>query len=64
MLGPALRQLTEGDRHILTLRFYRGLSQREIGAETGLSQMQVSRTLARLLLDLRQAIEGQAVGVA
>jgi RNA polymerase sigma-B factor len=64
ILAPALRRLTDDDRHILSLRFYRGLSQREIGAETGLSQMQVSRTLARLLVDLRQAIEGEALGVA
>jgi RNA polymerase sigma-B factor len=62
VLAPALSRLAEDDRHILDLRFYRGLSQREIGAETGLTQMQVSRALARLLLDLRKAMEGDVIG--
>jgi RNA polymerase sigma-B factor len=64
MLAPALSRLTDHDRRILTLRFYRGLSQREIGAKVGLSQMQISRILSRLLFELRGALEGGVVGSA
>src|SRR4051794_2334068 len=43
MLSPALRQLAERDRRILSMRFYEGLTQREIAARIGVTQMQVSR---------------------
>jgi RNA polymerase sigma-B factor len=40
------------------LRFFRGLTQREIAAELGISQMHVSRMLARTLERLRAQIAG------
>lgn len=46
---PALRSLCDDDRHLLELRFGEELTQREIGAELGISQMQVSRRLAAVL---------------
>ena len=49
MLSPALRQLGERDRLILSMRFYEGLTQREIAARIGVTQMQVSRLLTRIL---------------
>ncbi|MGW6858400.1 SigB/SigF/SigG family RNA polymerase sigma factor [Streptomyces xanthophaeus] len=52
-LGPLLRQLPGRDRTILYLRFGQELTQAEIGAELGISQMQVSRILARILKRLR-----------
>jgi RNA polymerase sigma-B factor len=53
VLGPALRRLKDRDRRIVYLRFFEQKSQREIGEEIGVTQMQVSRLLARILRDLR-----------
>ncbi|WP_443333535.1 SigB/SigF/SigG family RNA polymerase sigma factor [Streptomyces sp. CB00455] len=52
-LGPLLKELPERDRTILYLRFGREMTQADIGAELGLSQMQVSRILTRVLTALR-----------
>ena len=57
MLGPALEGLSNRDRRIVYLRFFEGLTQREIGTELGVTQMQVSRLLARIMRDLREQIE-------
>lgn len=53
LLAPALRRLSARDRRVLHLRFVEDRSQREIGDEMGVSQMQVSRWLARILAELR-----------
>ena len=53
MLQPVLEELGERERRILELRFVEGWTQSEIGEEIGLSQMQVSRVLRRILDDLR-----------
>lgn len=55
-LRPALQELSERDRQILLLRFVRGWTQEQIGQEIGVSQMQVSRLLTRILSDLRVSI--------
>ncbi|MFE5520721.1 SigB/SigF/SigG family RNA polymerase sigma factor [Streptomyces virginiae] len=52
-LAPLLEQLEERDRLILQLRFGQDKTQAEIGAELGISQMQVSRLLSRTLTRLR-----------
>ncbi|MFF4262696.1 SigB/SigF/SigG family RNA polymerase sigma factor [Streptomyces virginiae] len=52
-LAPLLEQLDERDRRILRLRFGEDRTQAEIGAELGISQMQVSRLLSRTLARLR-----------
>ncbi|MET9692302.1 SigB/SigF/SigG family RNA polymerase sigma factor [Streptomyces sp. NPDC006514] len=52
-LAPLLEQLDERDRTILRLRFGEDRTQAEIGAELGISQMQVSRLLSRTLARLR-----------
>jgi RNA polymerase sigma-B factor len=49
----ALAGLGAREKRILLLRFFRGLSQREIAAELGVSQMHVSRLLARTLDRIR-----------
>ena len=51
---PAIRTLEERDRRVLHLRFVREMSQSEIAAQIGVSQMQVSRILARSLGQLRE----------
>ncbi len=53
MLTPLLRRLSLRDRLVLRLRFADGLTQREVGERIGVSQMQVSRILTRLLAWLR-----------
>jgi RNA polymerase sigma-B factor len=51
-IAGVLRRCPERDRTILGLRLVEDLSQREIGERVGLSQMQVSRELGRLLTTL------------
>lgn len=59
----ALGTLPERTRRILALRFYGELSQAEIAAEVGLSQMHVSRLLAQAYGTLRAALlEDRPVG--
>jgi RNA polymerase sigma-B factor len=53
-LAPAVRQLKERDRRILLLRFFHGWTQAEIASDIGVTQMQVSRLLSRILSDLRR----------
>lgn len=52
-LGPALAALAPREQQILVLRFYGGLTQSQIAARIGVSQMHVSRLLARALVHLR-----------
>lgn len=53
VLGPLVRRLGERERRILELRFAHDLTQREIATVLGMSQMHVSRLLARTLAQLR-----------
>jgi RNA polymerase sigma-B factor len=52
-LSPLLARLPERQQRILNLRFVAGCSQTEIASMVGVSQMQVSRLLARSLAQLR-----------
>lgn len=52
-LTPMIRRLSERDRRIIFLRFFEDMTQEEIGADIGVTQMQVSRLLARILEQLR-----------
>jgi RNA polymerase sigma-B factor len=56
MLAPVVRELSDRDRQILAMRFYEGLTQREIAARIGVTQMQVSRLLTRILAQLRSSV--------
>jgi RNA polymerase sigma-B factor len=53
-IAPALRQLPARQREILRLRFDEDLTQSEIAARIGISQMHVSRLLRRALDQLRE----------
>lgn len=55
-LRAALDELPERERTIVLLRFFGDMSQTQIGAEVGLSQMHVSRLLSRTLATLRDRI--------
>lgn len=54
---PHLDALPDRERRILVLRFFGGLTQSQIAERVGLSQMHVSRILARTLADLRRGLE-------
>jgi RNA polymerase sigma-B factor len=55
-LKPLLAGLPERERRILLLRFFAGMTQSQIAVEVGISQMHVSRLLARTLVRLRQGL--------
>lgn len=55
-LRPLLERLPARERTILRLRFAKGMSQSQIAAEVGVSQMHVSRLLARSLATLRESL--------
>jgi len=52
-LSPLIASLPAREQTILHLRFFEGLTQSEIAARLGISQMHVSRLLARSLAQLR-----------
>ena len=54
----ALSELTADDREVVRLRFVERLTQAEIGARLGISQMQVSRILTRSLSRVRSHLTG------
>ncbi|MFF5636872.1 SigB/SigF/SigG family RNA polymerase sigma factor [Streptomyces sp. NPDC012825] len=60
-LRPLLDRLDARDRHILELRFGEELTQAEIGRRIGLSQMQVSRLLTRILGELKNGLDDDSV---
>ncbi len=53
-LSPLLEKLPPRQQNIIHLRFFEGLTQSEIATRLGISQMHVSRLLARSLAQLRQ----------
>ncbi|WP_030252555.1 RNA polymerase sigma factor SigF [Streptomyces violens] len=55
-LAPLLNELGERDRRIVEMRFVREMTQSQIGAELGVSQMHVSRLLTRILERLRKGM--------
>ena len=57
VLAPILARLSAREKLIVELRFFRGCTQSEIGKEIGVTQMQVSRLLSRLLERLRKEFD-------
>jgi RNA polymerase sigma-B factor len=55
-LRPLLKSLSARHKRILVLRYFRGLSQSEIAAEVGISQMHVSRLLQHIVAVLRTGL--------
>jgi RNA polymerase sigma-B factor len=58
-VGPLLSQLPARERRMLYLRFYKGLTQSEIAQQLGISQMHVSRLLAKTLNTLRSGLQDE-----
>ena len=59
-LAKGLERLSRRDRRIVDLRFFRGWTQQQIGDDIGVTQMQVSRLLNRILSDLRSVLDDAA----
>src|SRR5918999_482294 len=59
VLEPGFRVLDERERKILHLRFFRGLTQSQIAAQVGISQMHVSRLIRRSLEKIREEIAAE-----
>ena len=55
-LRPLLAALPDRERQIILLRFFHNRSQTQIAEELGISQMHVSRLLARTLTQLRERL--------
>ena len=53
LLANGMRILAEREQTIMRLRFFDGLTQREIAEKVGISQMHVSRLIRRSLDDMR-----------
>lgn len=56
LLSEAFKALSDRDRRIIALRFFEGRTQSQIAQDLGVSQMQVSRLLVRILRDLRRQL--------
>lgn len=56
-LRPLLAALPERERTVLTLRFFESMTQTQIAERVGVSQMHVSRLLAKALARLREQLE-------
>lgn len=61
-LRPLIEQLPERERRILTLRFFRDMTQTQIAERVGISQMHVSRLLAKTLEQLRHGLLAEPKG--
>jgi RNA polymerase sigma-B factor len=57
-VAQALARLSPRERYIVRLRFVAEMTQSEIAARVGLSQMQISRLLRRSLQEMRELAEG------
>ena len=57
LVVAGLQALDERERRIVELRFFDGLTQSEIAARVGISQMHVSRLLRRALHVMRGRLE-------
>ena len=55
-LKPLLEQLPPREKKILLLRFFGNMTQSQIATELGISQMHVSRLLAKTLAQLRDGL--------
>jgi RNA polymerase sigma-B factor len=64
LLEQALAQLTERERLIVRLRFVEDLTQGEMGERIGVTQMQVSRLLKKVLEKLRVLLAGDDFAAA
>ena len=61
-LRQAMQELAAPDRELLYRRYFCEETQVQLGKRLGMSQMQVSRRLARVLVDLQRRLETTTSG--
>lgn len=59
MLKAALNELTEQERQIVLMKYYWGISSKEIGAKMGLKANTVDKKAQRALKKVRTGLEGR-----
>lgn len=60
VLSPVVRELSDRDRDIVELRFFHEWTQERIAQDLGITQMQVSRLIARIMSSLHEDITNTA----
>jgi RNA polymerase sigma-B factor len=60
VLAPLMQRLAPREQLIVHLRFFQGMTQSEIATHLGISQMHVSRLLAKSVAHLRAAADDEA----
>ncbi len=58
LLRTAIESLSERDRKIIVLRYFRDLTQSEVAEKIGVSQVQVSRIESRIIREFREKLTG------
>lgn len=56
-LKSAIEKLSERERRIILLRYFRDMTQSEVAREIGVSQVQISRIESRILEDFKKQLE-------
>jgi RNA polymerase sporulation-specific sigma factor len=58
LLRGAMDSLSERDRKIIVLRYFRDMTQSEVAERIGVSQVQVSRIESRIIKEFREKLSG------
>ena len=58
LLHGAIEGLSERDRKIIILRYFRDMTQSEVAEKIGVSQVQVSRIESRIIKEFREKLSG------
>lgn len=58
LLKGAIESLSERDKKIIVLRYFRDMTQSEVAAKIGVSQVQVSRIENRIIKEFREKLSG------
>lgn len=58
LLRGAIEALTERDRRVIILRYFRDMTQSEVAKRIGVSQVQISRIESRILKEFREKLSG------
>ena len=58
LLRGAINNLPERERRIIVLRYFRDMTQSEVAAKIGVSQVQISRIESKIIKDFREKLSG------
>ena len=58
LLRGAIEELPERERKIIVLRYFRDMTQSEVAARIGVSQVQISRIESKIIKDFREKLSG------